>query len=821
MTRTGRGASMGKLWQAVVLALSIVTSFLPFSRSSVAAGSGMTVVRDAPLPTLAGLLAEQQAALPNSVPQLSGLTVEAPPARDTATHAATITFLPRNYDALQQLVYQLNDPNSPEFRHFLTGDQYLQDYSPGQDTYDLALQYVSTRGLTVIAEASNRLVLEVGGSRAMLDSAFGTSSVYAQSPSGVTGFVNTTALHLPASLADLVSAVSGFDELHPLRSSPVVSPVNGASGIGTDLGVASFGVDDPEALRTAYHVPGGPEGSTTGLNGAGVKIGIVLDSLPLATDVASWNSNYASPSLSSPFVAPITYSQNGSDLSGGSDQVEADIDVTNAHVVAPEAGITFYLSASMYSSALSVALNNAITGGAQVVSMSFDGCAIGSAIASEYNAWHPVFVTAAAQGVAVVVSSGDAGIYMCNPLDEQGYITTAVAGEAATITDDSLVTSVGGTTIQMDLSHNYVGETAWSCKSTSDSTTCYHSTYGSSGGGLSAVDSTLQPQPAYQLGRIPIPDPVFDSSLARNYTTRRAVPDISTNADPITGLIYSVYHDSQGWWGWRSGGTSAAAPWLAGSLALAVQQYGGNIGGVNPILYQDCPNATWCPDITSGFTGVYAGTNWDYTTGLGSVKDVTGLAQAIASQVVTISVSPGWNLITLPVAPVTPLSADTALAELMGSSHGYAAMAGLSGSSWGASRYLDMADNVGPGGSGSNFNLQVGQGYALYSDRAGRFVVTGTKVTAKTTVPLVAGWNLVGFPDLSGNPTTGAIGMLTALLGSSGVRYAEIAGYSRGAWGTYAYDDALHGLGTGPRDFNLTSSCGYALFVNTGSSVAL
>ena len=100
------------------------------------------------------------------------------------------------------------------------------------------------------------------------------------------------------------------------------------------------------------------------------------------------------------------------------------------------------------------------------------------------------------------------------------------------------VLSVGGTTLNVDSSGNYVSESGWS----------------DSGGGQSAYE----PKPSYQSG-------VSGSGT-------RATPDVAYNADPSTGV--SVYDSigNAGGSGWfQVGGTSAGAPQWAALIAVADQ----------------------------------------------------------------------------------------------------------------------------------------------------------------------------------------------------------------------------------------------------------
>jgi len=102
------------------------------------------------------------------------------------------------------------------------------------------------------------------------------------------------------------------------------------------------------------------------------------------------------------------------------------------------------------------------------------------------------------------------------------------------------------------------------------------------GGGISRVF----PQPSYQQG---ITDKAVDGSdPSLTGTDGRAVPDISALADPSTGFLVGqtqaftsgTYYDE-----YRIGGTSLAAPLMAGMAAVANQKAGQDLGFLNPRIY--------------------------------------------------------------------------------------------------------------------------------------------------------------------------------------------------------------------------------------------
>ncbi len=157
--------------------------------------------------------------------------------------------------------------------------------------------------------------------------------------------------------------------------------------------------------------------------------------------------------------------------------------------------------------------------------------------------------------------------------------------------------AVGGTTLSVDASGNYLGETAWS----------------GSGGSLSTIAS----QPGYQQNLI-----IHSGNAVISANGRRAGPDVAMDADPNTGVaVYSSY----GWNGWAQvGGTSAAAPQWAGLVAIADQGRAlaglGSLDGATqtlPALYQ--LSSSDFHDVTTGSNGGYqAGPGYDLVTGRGS-----------------------------------------------------------------------------------------------------------------------------------------------------------------------------------------------------------
>ncbi len=242
---------------------------------------------------------------------------------------------------------------------------------------------------------------------------------------------------------------------------------------------------------------------------------------------------------------------------------------------------------------------------------------------------------AAASGISVLASSGDAGSSAClgteGPLDQ-----LAVSYPASS----PFVTGIGGTNVNLTAANQIQAQTVWNDAPLDVS---------AGGGGL----STMFKRPAYQNG--------FVSH------DRRAVPDISMLADVLPG--YDIYCTARECLAgstspWIAvGGTSAAAPLFAGGLAVidqVLREHGKrNLGLANPLLYEVARrfgSTGAISDVTSNDNDLgpflpngdrrplgccSARRGYDFASGLGSVDiaKLALLATALAPPIARIAVS--------------------------------------------------------------------------------------------------------------------------------------------------------------------------------------
>src|SRR5208337_4274801 len=69
----------------------------------------------------------------------------------------------RNKSALTNLLEQLYNPSSPQYRHFLTSTQFAEMFGPTEQDYQAVAQFAQAHNLLVTDTFPNRAVLDVEG----------------------------------------------------------------------------------------------------------------------------------------------------------------------------------------------------------------------------------------------------------------------------------------------------------------------------------------------------------------------------------------------------------------------------------------------------------------------------------------------------------------------------------------------------------------------------------------------------------------------------------------------------------------------------------
>jgi kumamolisin len=441
-----------------------------------------------------------------------------------------------------------------------------------------------------------RTRLSVNGAAGDVGSFLGvTIERWQDARSGVTYHATSSTPAVPATLADSVIAVTGLSPELPVSAiDPADAPPVPARGLA------------PADLALAYDFRSLWD---QGIDGTGTTVGILQFGVDTDEDLAVFDAAFG---IDGP--TPIRMPINGGLADAPADfATEAALDTQVVRAVAPGAQIIVYGFPAQTS--FGAAMDAIVADGqTKLVSVSYGKCYAGGFIGlDEVLGAQTALRAAAAAGVSLFAASGDWGAFSCHPFDNTDH---RVATFFPACTDN--VVSVGGTLLELNEDGTYKRETGWED----------YLTTGGTGGGVAAVngpDGPLEPLPTYQQGY-----PGIDQTV-----TGRFCPDVAAVADGDTGYLLFETDAESGEAGWKMvGGTSGAAPFWAGVMALVQQKAQAQgiteLGFLTPLFYQlaqSHPQAFH--DVTRGGNLLHDATaGWDAATGVGS-PIVSVLADAV------------------------------------------------------------------------------------------------------------------------------------------------------------------------------------------------
>jgi subtilase family serine protease len=509
----------------------------------------------------------------------------------------------------------VSTPGNALYGHYLTPAQVMARYGPTQAQVRAVSGWLAGAGLTVttVKDEMGGYVAVQGSVRAAAH-AFGVTFGTFRGPDRRADRAPEETASAPAGVASDVLTVSGLDtathDMTPADTLPPPGPnywvapscsryygqkiaVKEPSAYGAKQPWTNCGYT-PRQIRGAYGV------SQSGMTGKGVTVAIV-DAYASPTMPSDAN-HYAKATGDKPFAAGQYHQELAANFTDtGPNQCDAagwygeqTLDVESVHGMAPDANVVYVGAASCtdqdFGDALALIIDKRL---ASIVSDSWGEPADG---ASEVPVYEEIFQAGAAEGIGFFFSSGDSGYE--NPSQDPG----SDMQQADFPPESPYVTSVGGTSLAIGRHNNYEFETSWgtlldplasgvpsrhrSWKNTPPGV--YPGGYdGSSGGGVSFDFA----QPSYQKAVVPnrLATALPDGSTSP--TPRRVEPDVSTLADPSTGIMTgettlqpdgTTFAFSLS----RTGGTSVSCPVFAGIEADAQQAAGHVIGFANPAIYK-------------------------------------------------------------------------------------------------------------------------------------------------------------------------------------------------------------------------------------------
>ena len=557
------------------------------------------------------------ASLPRVVVAHVSPTYGTPTTALTRASLFDVVLKPREADLATYLA-DLTNPASPNYRHFLTTNEFAQRFGPTPEAIRTVRTYLTQNGLTIKHLNRAGTIMQVSGTTAEIAHAF-SATLLTYRYGALTNLALATSATLPQSIGQYVKTVVGLSGIITQQSK--VARTNTTARTTAPSFCSNNGTSDSTSTSTTPGTNGydlSQQGRLYGLSaqwsaghyGVGEKIAMYELSSFSSTDVNAYKSCYH-----------LTNSIQTINVDGGPQTAdnsqglkEANLDIEEAAGLAPGATIVVYqTSQNVSTGALDNYAQIADDNSTQIVSSSWGACEYDTS--SQPIAEQLIFQQMAVQGQTVFSAAGDNGSSDCTGSSQISIPNSNVYFPDTFLSVDDpssqpFVTAVGG----LNVSDITATPTVWDvqCINQAEPATCDTASGGPAqggGGGLSSVWSlpTWQQTAASTLSPAP---------------TMRMLPDLSVMADPNTGFIV---FDSGGWSG--VGGTSIGSPLMSALLAVAATTCGvTNFGSINPTLYS-MPSSSFVdvgavnPNsnaIAYGFDSYSSGVGYDLASGLGT-----------------------------------------------------------------------------------------------------------------------------------------------------------------------------------------------------------
>jgi hypothetical protein len=501
-----------------------------------------------------------------------------PVAQSDLVHLA-IGLPARDPAGLQTLADQVSDPKNPNYRKYLSVNQFALTYGATAADYTALTLWAQAAGLHVDHAHANNLLLSVTGTAAQIQQALFTNLDYRLRADG-TNFV-TVDRDPSLNLAVIILRISGLNDAVPHRPklhlgephfpNPGAAPPVPGSGPSGNFGGSDF--------RNAY-APGVTQ------TGTGQTVALFQFDGFYAADITAYEALFSLPNV--PIKIQTENGVSSTPSSNATNVSEVSLDIEMAIAMAPGLDSVVVYEGNQANSILA-AIAAPPTGVplSNQVSTSWDY--------SIDDNTRQTLEEFAVQGQSFSDASGDNGAFPSDPGDDR---------------DQPYTTLVGGTVLSMNgTGTSWQSETGWS----------------GSGGGI----LTNLPIPNYQTP--------LNFSTDNGSTQFRNAPDIALVASGVW-IIYN--NGTSGPIGGTSVASPLWAGYLALVNQLAKKNGQGPVGWANPAIYTIGQNAVQYAadfnDITTG-NNIVATANqfnavagFDLVTGWGSpqaplVNDLSGV----------------------------------------------------------------------------------------------------------------------------------------------------------------------------------------------------
>ncbi len=525
---------------------------------------------------------------------------------------ATVWLKLHNENLLDRLVQDQYKKGSPSYHQWISQNDFNSTFGPTSLEVDAVQNFLSARGLQIIAIAENNFYVKVQGTVADMEKAFHVS-IHNYQFNGRTVRSNTGDPSVSNAAGGHVAAITGLDdfgfepmyvlpadaegEAFPMREVSITPQgtffegqcfravqtktfTNAAANTTATYTGNRYGADisnnqlghlppcgyKPREMQTAY---GLNPLYQAGLDGSGETIVIVdaFGSDTIERDADVFSIIYGLPRITSQNFQIVKAAGLVNNPFGPARNwnLETTLDVEWAHAMAPGANIALVTATDR--SSLDEAVNLAVVHHlGNTISNSWSTVE-GLANPAHFNRMERILKQAAAQGIDANFASGDFG----DETVRVGFRTVDYPASSA------FATGIGGTSVALNPDNTMAFQTGWGNNLTRIAQSkalgnvpvvppLHLGFQGGAGGGSSLMFAK----------------PTFQSGVAG---ATRQVPDISMVADPFTGAEFIETLNGKLSVG-VVGGTSLATPMFSGVMAIAAQKNGhAGLGQAAALIY--------------------------------------------------------------------------------------------------------------------------------------------------------------------------------------------------------------------------------------------
>lgn len=361
---------------------------------------------------------------------------------------------------LQELLKEQQDPTSANYHKWLTPEEFGSQFGASEADIQKVSSWLTSQGFAINNVAKGRNVIEFSGNAAKVEATFHTA-MHKYVISGKQYWANSNDPAVPEALTPVVAGIASLNNF-PRRAAhrfagtftrtksgklapkaaanPEFTYAAGCNGTGSNGSLTNCYALAPYDFATIYNVL--PLWNAN-ITGSGQTIAIVSDSDINAADFTNFRTLFGLPAG--------TLNQIHTNTAPGvnANESEADVDIQWSGAVAPGAAIDLVISQDSTTSfggdlSAEYVINGSDSHNPKIIGYSYGLCEffLGSAGNKFYgDPGTGIWTQAAAEGIAVVVSTGDTGSTGCEnpqgtggnaPSDQPAIYGLAVSGIAST-----------------------------------------------------------------------------------------------------------------------------------------------------------------------------------------------------------------------------------------------------------------------------------------------------------------------------------------------------------------------------------------------------